>query len=43
MSEAQQVNRDQAALWNGSSGSSWVEMQDVLDRVLAPFETLLIK
>jgi SAM-dependent methyltransferase len=43
MSEAQQVNRDQAALWNGSSGSAWVEMQDVLDRVLAPFETLLIK
>ncbi len=43
MSEAQQVNRDQAALWNGSSGGAWVEMQDLLDRVLAPFETLLIK
>src|SRR5438477_6331618 len=43
MSEAQQVNRDQAALWNGSSGGAWVEMQDVLDRVLAPFATLLIK
>jgi ubiquinone/menaquinone biosynthesis C-methylase UbiE len=41
MSESQEANRDQAALWNGSSGSAWVEMQDVLDRVLAPFEMLL--
>jgi SAM-dependent methyltransferase len=41
MSEAQQWNRDQAALWNGPSGSAWVEMQDLLDRMLAPFEMLL--
>lgn len=41
MSEAQQSNRDQAALWNGSSGSAWVEMQDLLDRMLAPFEMCL--
>lgn len=41
MSEAQQSNRDQAALWNGSSGSAWVEMQDLLDRMLAPFEMFL--
>jgi SAM-dependent methyltransferase len=41
MPEAQQRNREQAAIWNGSSGSAWVEMQDVLDRMLAPFERLL--
>lgn len=41
MSKAQQGNREQAALWNGPSGSAWVEMQDVLDRILAPFEMLL--
>jgi SAM-dependent methyltransferase len=41
MSEAQQGNCDQAALWNGPSGSAWVEMQDLLDRMLAPFETFL--
>jgi SAM-dependent methyltransferase len=41
MSEAQQGNREQAALWNGSSGSAWVEMQDVLDRMLALFEMFL--
>ena len=43
MSEAEQVNREQAALWNGASGSAWVEMQDTLDRMLAPFEMLLSK
>jgi SAM-dependent methyltransferase len=43
MSEAQEANCGQAARWNGSSGSAWVEMQDVLDRVLAPFEILLSK
>jgi SAM-dependent methyltransferase len=41
MPEEQPENREQAALWNGSSGSAWVEMQDVLDRMLAPFETFL--
>jgi SAM-dependent methyltransferase len=43
VSKVQQANREQAALWNGASGSSWVEMQDVLDRLLAPFETFLSK
>jgi hypothetical protein len=27
MSEAQQKNYEQAELWNGRSGSAWVEMQ----------------
>lgn len=35
-------NQDQSALWNDASGRTWVEMQDVLDRVLEPFGTLLI-
>jgi SAM-dependent methyltransferase len=35
-------NRDQAALWNETSGPAWVELQAVLDRMLAPFETRLI-
>ncbi|MDQ3031528.1 MAG: class I SAM-dependent methyltransferase [Myxococcota bacterium] len=43
MSEAHQSNRDQAALWNEASGRTWVEMQDVLDRMLAPFEALLVE
>ena len=42
MSEPEPPNRDQAALWNDASGRTWVEMQDVLDRMLAPFGALLI-
>ena len=42
MSEARQSNRDQAALWNEASGRTWVEMQHVLDRMLAPFAPLLV-
>jgi len=34
-------NRAQAALWNEASGPAWVEMHDVLDRMLAPFEVRL--
>ena len=36
-------NRDQAMLWNDASGPIWVEMQGILDQVLAPFETLLVE
>jgi SAM-dependent methyltransferase len=42
MNEARAVNQDQVALWNDASGRAWVEMQQVLDRMLAPFETPLI-
>jgi SAM-dependent methyltransferase len=31
-----------ATLWNSTSGCAWVEMQDLLDRVLQPFEDLLV-
>jgi SAM-dependent methyltransferase len=34
-------NAEQAALWNEASGSAWVEMQAVLDGLLAPFEAKL--
>jgi SAM-dependent methyltransferase len=43
MSDTQQANLDQAELWNDTAGRNWVEMQSVLDDVLAPFETLLIE
>lgn len=43
MSEARGVNQDQVKLWNDASGRTWVEMQQVLDRMLAPFEAPLIE
>ncbi|MDF2691987.1 MAG: methyltransferase [Labilithrix sp.] len=43
MSEAHPPNRDQSALWNDAAGRIWVEMQDVLDRMLAPLEARLIE
>jgi SAM-dependent methyltransferase len=42
MPHPDQPNRDQAALWNDAGGRIWVEMQDVLDRILAPFAARLI-
>jgi SAM-dependent methyltransferase len=33
---------EQAALWNGRSGRAWVEAQALLDRMLQPFEDLLL-
>lgn len=42
MVEAATPNRDQAAAWNDASGRSWVELQVVLDRMLEPFERLLV-
>jgi len=35
-------NRDQAALWNKASGEAWVDMQALLDRMLEPFERLVV-
>lgn len=42
MPESTQPNAQQAALWNDASGKAWVEMQPILDRVLAPFERLVV-
>jgi SAM-dependent methyltransferase len=33
---------EQAKLWNGSAGCAWVEAQALLDRILQPFEDLLV-
>ena len=33
---------DQATLWNGPAGRAWVEMQQLIDEVLKPFENLLV-
>lgn len=35
------ANQQQAEAWNSASGPVWVEMQAILDRMLAPFEALL--
>ncbi|MGK3971142.1 class I SAM-dependent methyltransferase [Sorangium sp. So ce118] len=43
MSEVNQPNRDQAALWNEAGGPIWVEMQEVLDAVLAPLGAPLLE
>lgn len=36
------VAREQARLWNGPAGRAWVESQELLDHVLAPFENILV-
>jgi len=33
---------DQATLWNGTSGHAWVDSQQLLDRILEPFQDILI-
>lgn len=42
MSVTDAPNRDQAANWNDASGKTWAELQEMLDRLLAPFEARLI-
>ena len=42
MKQTAQPNTQQAALWNDGSGKAWVDLQPVLDEVLAPFERLLV-
>src|SRR5215207_531213 len=36
------MDTEQSKLWNGESGHAWVDGQDLLDRILQPFETLLL-
>jgi len=43
MSEAHPRNRDQAARWNEAGGRTWVEMQPVLDGMLAPLVAPLME
>jgi SAM-dependent methyltransferase len=42
MEQSSQPNLQQAALWNDGSGKAWVDLQPVLDEVLAPFERLVV-
>jgi SAM-dependent methyltransferase len=39
------ANRDneQSRMWNGPSGHAWVDAQDLLDRILQPFEDRLLE
>jgi SAM-dependent methyltransferase len=39
---AAQRTDEQAKLWNGSAGCAWVEAQALLDRVLQPFQDVLV-
>lgn len=34
---------DQAALWNGAAGQAWVDGQEMLDGMFAPFERALVE
>lgn len=42
MSNTGKANQDQVELWNEGSGRTWVEMQAVLDGILAPFASMVI-
>jgi SAM-dependent methyltransferase len=42
MEGPQSKRREQFALWNGAAGEAWVEARELLDRVLQPFEDLLV-
>jgi ubiquinone/menaquinone biosynthesis C-methylase UbiE len=43
MEHTRQSHDEQVALWNGPAGHAWVETQALLDRVLKPFEDLLVE
>ena len=43
MNAPRRTGNDQSALWNGLAGHGWVEMQEPLDRILKPFEDLLVE
>lgn len=42
MSDTNRETPEQAALWNGSAGSAWVESQALMDALLEPFERVLV-
>lgn len=43
MATTPETDNEQLALWNGLAGRAWVESQDLLDRMLKPFEDLLVQ
>lgn len=42
MDETHLINDEQATLWNGGAGRSWVEAQAALDRMFQPLEDRLV-
>jgi SAM-dependent methyltransferase len=42
MRQSEERNGGQAALWNGSGGHGWVQMQEVTDGLFRPLEELLV-
>lgn len=42
MSVARQTDDEQAKLWNGVAGKGWMETQELMDRLLKPFEDMLV-
>ena len=42
MSSPRAANQDQVAAWNEASGKTWVELQAVLDGILAPFVSMIV-
>lgn len=42
MQSVQDANEAQARLWNARAGVVWAEQQEMLDRLLAPFERTLV-
>lgn len=43
MMEMERNNDEQITLWNSVAGQAWVDEQALLDRVLAPFQDLLVE
>jgi ubiquinone/menaquinone biosynthesis C-methylase UbiE len=37
------MNTEQATLWNGDAGRAWIQLQELLDGVFKPLETLLVE
>lgn len=40
--DSHETKDEQVALWNGVAGRAWVDAQQALDRLFAPFEDLLV-
>ncbi len=43
MEQTQSGNEEQAKMWNGAGGRTWVESQALLDAVLQPIEDRLVE
>lgn len=39
----EETRDEQSRLWNGTAGRAWVDAQETLDRMFAPFEELLLE